>query len=151
MHALLFRIILRKIFKMKTIYLLLISTVMFVSCSKDDSTLDDIKLTSGYWVVTKSTKDGKDQTSAFADYKFVFADGGVVTATRGGNTVKGNWSRITDSGKIKFILDFSSPDFFREISEDWLVIKETPEVLELADTENGTLQGKDVLNFKAGN
>ncbi|MBK8108901.1 MAG: hypothetical protein IPK46_00430 [Saprospiraceae bacterium] len=135
---------------MKTFFLTVISAFVFFSCSSDD-TLINIDVSDHSWVVTKCTKDGEDITANFADYKFEFVIGGVLTATRGGSVIKGNWTRINDSSKTKLIIQFENPDYFREISEDWVIVKESTEVLELSDGDSGTIDGKDVLNFKAGN
>lgn len=143
-------VFLNKIFSMKTLILTLLSTVLFFSCGSDD-TLVNIDVSDHSWVVTKSTKDGEDRTANFSDYKFEFLVGGVLTATRGGSVIKGSWTRLNDSGKTKLIIQFDNPDYFREISEDWVIVKESNDVLELSDGDNGTITGKDVLNFKAGN
>lgn len=135
---------------MKTYILTFLSAVLFFSCSSDD-TLVNIDITDNAWVVTKSTKDGEDITASFADYKFEFLTGGTLSATRSGTVVKGSWTRINDSAKTKLVIQFDNPDFFREISEDWVIVKETTEVIELSDGDSGTIAGKDVLNFKAVN
>ena len=135
---------------MRALTLILLASLLMGACSTD-STLGTIDLTGSNWVVTKSTKDGEDITSYYTDYVFDFVEGGILTATRGGTVIKGTWSRIQDSGKTKLIIDFSSPDPFREISEDWVIVKENAEVLELSDGDSGSLAGKDVLNFKISN
>lgn len=135
---------------MKTFILTLLATVLFFSCSSDDA-LINTDVTDNSWVITKSTKDGADITANFSDYKFEFLASGVLTATRGGSAIKGSWTRLNDSGKTKLIIQFDNPDFFREISEDWVIVKENNEVIELSDGENGTINGKNVLNFKASN
>ena len=135
---------------MRIIGILLVGLLFLNSCS-NDNTLGNIDLSGSKWVVSKCVKDGQDISSEFADYVFDFIDGGVVTATKGGLVIKGSWSKIQDSGKTKFIINFANPDSFREISEDWIVVKENAEVLELSDSDSGSLTGKDVLNFKISN
>lgn len=135
---------------MRIIGILLIGLIFLSACS-NDNTLGNIDLKGSKWVVSKCVKDGQDIGSEFADYVFDFIEGGVVTATKGGLVIKGNWSKIQDSGKTKFIINFANPDYFREISEDWIVVKENAEVLELSDGDSGSLTGKDVLNFKISN
>lgn len=135
---------------MRIIGILFVGLLFLNSCS-NDNTLGNIDLTGSKWVVSKCVKDGQDIGSDFADYVFDFIDGGLVTATKGGLVIKGNWSKIQDSGKTKFIINFANPDSFREISEDWIVVKENAEVLELSDSDSGSLTGKDVLNFKISN
>ncbi len=135
---------------MRIFFITLLAALFLSSCSSDN-TLGNIDLTGSQWVISKSTKDGQDITSNFEGYVFDFVDGGLLTATKGGSVIKGNWSRVQDSGKTKLIISFDNPDYFREISEDWVIVKENAEVLELSDGESGSLAGKDVLNFKIFN
>lgn len=135
---------------MKVFFLSLFSTLVLFACSSDD-TLENRDLSDKTWVVTQSTKEGEDLTSYFANYRFQFTAEGILTATSGGTVIKGTWSRLNDSGKTKLIIQFDNPDFFREISEDWVIVKETNDVLQLSDGDTGTITGKDVLNFKAVN
>jgi hypothetical protein len=49
-------------------------------------------LTSGSWTLSSFVQRTEDKTSKFADYVFVFAANGTVTATSKGVEIQGSWS-----------------------------------------------------------
>ncbi|MDN3657968.1 hypothetical protein QWZ08_20115 [Ferruginibacter paludis] len=83
---------------------LLIGTMLFLTaCSKysptDTSTSTTVTpatlttaLTSGTWILSSFVQRTEDKTSKFADYVFVFAANGTVTATSKGVETQGTWS-----------------------------------------------------------
>lgn len=134
-------------------------TVLFLafttSCSKDDSLTDDLSTNlvsnrnienSGIWFVTLFSEDDRNQTNQFVGYSFEFKSNGLITASKAGVLIHGNWRYVTDSGKSKVIIGFSSGGIFDEISEDWEILQESDTSIKLKHVSGGN-GGLDLLEF----
>lgn len=138
---------------MKTrLFTLLLLVWGVVGCSDDDSSQsqkDQINdaVKSGTWRITYFWDTDHEETDHFTGYNFTFGDSGVLSATNGANTYTGTWSVITDSGKTKFIIEFSAPPDFEELSEDWEIITNTSTKIELKHVSGGG-GGTDYLTFQ---
>lgn len=111
-----------------------------MSCDDDSSNSPDNSapiLKESNWKVTNFNDKGRDQTSYFTGYSFDFQDGGVVKATSGSNVVSGTWGIRKDSGKTKLDLDFGNVPKFEDINEDWEIISQSSNKIELKDVSGG--------------
>ncbi|MCB0632304.1 MAG: hypothetical protein R2824_08740 [Saprospiraceae bacterium] len=134
---------------------IILSAITF-SCTKDDFSpngSDDLSVTevintlkSGDWVITYFF-DKKDETAHFSGYTFTFEDDGTLKATNGSSTVKGSWSNGKDDSKNKLNINFSSPDNFEDLSEDWHVLEKTDDKIRLEHLSGGN-GGTDLLTFE---
>lgn len=135
---------------MKTVLPLILAVFFFASCSKDDSVITKSKvettLDKGTWVVDYYWDSDHDETSNFAGYNFSFSSNGIITATNGSSSHQGTWTTGNDDSTVKLILDFSSPDDFKEISDDWHVTESTDSKISLEDVSGGN-GGTDYLVF----
>lgn len=125
------------------------------SCFKDDSLTDDFSTNlvsnrnienSGIWFVTLFSVDDRHQTNQFVGYSFEFKSNGLITASKAGVLIHGNWRYVTDSGKSKVIIGFSSGGIFDEISEDWEILQESDNSIKLKHVSGGN-GGLDLLEF----
>lgn len=124
--------------------LLLLTTGLFLSCSKDDnSVIPDPAAVSasltnaGQWRVTLYTKDSKDGTSDFTGYVFEFKSGNVLTASRSGVLLTGYWKTATDSGKTKLVIELPENDPLEELNEDWEVILQQADKIRMKHISGG--------------
>lgn len=146
---------------MKTrISFILLTTILslsVISCTKDDLSpggSDDVSptelvntLTGGSgWQITYFF-DKKDETARYGGYVFTFASDGKLTAVKGAATVSGSWSKGNDDSKSKLYINFSSPDAFEELSEDWVVLERTDTKVRLEHVSGGN-GGTDLLTFE---
>ncbi|RYY71357.1 MAG: hypothetical protein EOO13_03460 [Chitinophagaceae bacterium] len=113
------------------------------SCSKSDdergaSTAVATSLRSGTWRVTTYSDNGADETTDFNSFTFIFTNSGTVTATNSILTANGTWSTGIDDSKHKLNLNFSSPAFFSEISEDWEIVSQSSTQVSLRHVSGGS-------------
>lgn len=159
---------------MKTLKILpILGCILFLTtastCHNDDddsSKYDDNKhhdnsiltqnMQQGTWRITYYYDTDSDETSRFSNYTFSFASGNALTATNGNNTYTGNWS-VTDSNSgsdddnphsdIDFNIAFSSPANFADLTDDWDIVTNTGNKIELIDVSGGN-GGTDHLIFE---
>lgn len=149
---------------MKTIfYSFLTAFLMFgaVSCSSDDDNNStstsaaqvSSTITAGSWRITNYSEDGTDKTTDFTGYNFTFGTTNTVTAANGTNTYSGAWSAAKSdeddsaSSSVDFLLSFSTPATFTELTEDWQVQERSSSKLKLRHTSGGD-GGTDYLTFE---
>ena len=132
------------------------------SCSSEDTVINDnsteIKqitdmANSGTWRITNYIDSGQNETNDYTGYNFTFVNGGTLTASNGINTINGTWS-VTDqnssdddSNDIDFIIFFSTPPNFEELSDDWDIVSTTATKIDLIDISGGN-GGTDTLTFE---
>jgi hypothetical protein len=142
---------------MKNILFAVLTMLLFATtgCDKDDDsinttvTAENVKniASAGTWSVTYYYDTDHEETANFSGYKFTFQANGTVSASNDILTRSGTWLAINDSGKTKFILDFSTPLDFEEISEDWEVIALSATEIQLKHVSGGG-GGTDLLTFR---
>ncbi len=141
-------------------------SLMLLACSSDD---DDVKdnsqqisqieniVESGTWRITNFIDSGKNETSDFTGYDFLFNSDGSLIATNGTNTIDGTWSITDDSSSsssssdddIDFNIFFPVPDTndFEDLNDNWDIISSTSTKIELIDISGGN-GGTDNLTFE---
>ena len=143
-------------------FLMLCLLLIMLSCSSEDTAMVDnsteieqikINAYSGSWSITSYIDSGKNETNDYTGYNFTFVDGGTLTASNGVNTINGTWS-VTDqnssdddSDDIDFIIFFSAPPNFEDLSDDWDIVSSTATKIELIDVSGGN-GGTDTLTFE---
>jgi len=143
-------------------FLMLCLLLIVLSCSSEDTAMVDnsteIKqitdlADSGTWRITNYVDSGNNETNDYTGYNFTFVNGGTLTASNGVNTINGTWS-VTDqnssdddSNDIDFIIFFSAPPNFEELSDDWDIVSTTATKIELIDISGGN-GGTDTLTFE---
>lgn len=109
-------------------------------------------VSSGTWKITYYYDTDHEETSSFAGYNFTFGANNALTASNGTNNYEGTWS-VTDSNSnddsisdLDFIIAFSAPAQFEELSDDWEIIEKSSTVIKLKDVSGGN-GGTDFLTF----
>lgn len=120
--------------------------VLFAACHKssdDDSNNPSSGNTpSGKWAVHYYWDKDKDETSDFSGYSFEFQSNGTfVAGIPGGSTVNGSWS--TSSSKLT--ISITGNDKLDNLSDDWLIIEQTDNLIKLKDDNDTHLEE---LHFK---
>ena len=143
-------------------FLMLCLLLIVLSCSSEDTAMVDnsteIKqitdlADSGTWRITNYVDSGNNETNDYTGYNFTFVNGGTLTASNGVNTINGTWfvtdqnSSDDDSNDIDFIIFFSAPPNFEELSDDWDIVSTTATKIELIDISGGN-GGTDTLTFE---
>ncbi len=150
---------------LKNLLLLVLTVLVFKSCSKDDddnlkivdaSEIPTIKaeISTGDWRITYYFDSDKDETSDYAGYVFTFQEDGVLAVSNGSTALSGAWSITSSdnsnddssSSDVDFNIVFSSPDLFEELSDDWEIKKYTSTTIELIDISGGD-GSTDLLTF----
>ncbi|HUR11938.1 MAG TPA: hypothetical protein VM012_11240 [Flavitalea sp.] len=115
---------------------LLITSTVFVSCSKNDdnSTAADpsSQIVMGTWKV-QYYFDNADETSDFNNFTFTFNNDGTLTATNGTISAGGGWTVINDDGKKKFVLTIVSTSVLQKLNDDWQIVSSSSTELKLKD------------------
>lgn len=132
--------------------------VTISSCSKDDSnpsSKDTVTntVTDGSWRITYFFDTDKEETGNFTGYNFTFGSDGVLTARNGINTYSGSWSITSSSSNddslddLDFMIFFTTPSDFEELSEDWEILSRSDSKIELRHISGGN-GGTDLLTFE---
>lgn len=133
--------------------LMVLCLCILISCQKSDddaSTTDNLNSTmpvsSGTWYVTLFSEDATVETSRFYNYQFAFQPNGTITAVKGSTEIKGSWKKLNDSGKTKMVLTFPNVSPFDELNEDWEILIQNQDVIQLKHVSGGN-GGTDLLTF----
>ena len=123
---------------------------LIISCSKDDETkveekitaadMSEIKATveSGDWRITNYSDADNDESTNYVGYSFTFNSDGILGATNGNTSVSGAWSMTTsDVDELDFNIFFTSPAIFEELADDWEIVKYSSTKIELKDVSGG--------------
>lgn len=150
----------------KKINYLLILTVAFLGgCQEnEDPRSEEIQkikteMASGPWVISKFIDSGKDETSDFLGFVFVFNPSGALSAKRGSLEFTGTWSVTNSSGKnnsqgndnsqddLDFNIFFNLSNEFEDLNDDWAILTHTSTEIELTDVSGGD-GSVDFLTFR---
>lgn len=137
--------------------------VLTYSCSSDDNgnSTDNSSIAavvntmnSGTWRITKYIDSENDETADFSGYNFTFTENNILMASKGTEEIMGSWLVSADnsnddspSNDLDFIIAFSGPAKFMELSDDWDIQSRTSTKLELIDVSGGN-GGTDYLTFE---
>jgi hypothetical protein len=107
----------------------------------DDDDIDDSDIKSilmeGSWFIAQFRDEGKDRTSLFEGYVFVFKSNGKVEATTDNTTVIGEWSSNGDSGELEIEIEFENSEPLEELEDDWHVQEYNEGKITLVDDFEG--------------
>jgi hypothetical protein len=134
---------------------LLALSISLASCSKsnDDnpssSSTNKTDQVSGNWTITYYFDSGKDETSDFNGYSFVFNPDGSLLAVTGSTTFTGTWrigdsSSDDDSSSNKLVINITGNKYMDDLQDDWLIIKISDTEISLQDDN---LSSAEVLRF----
>ncbi len=138
----------------------ILGVVTFTSCedfeginvSLDDLGISKLNLMQNYLedqnlVISKFIVGGEDLTSEFSGYEFLFSQSGDVSAVFAGDTVLGNWNVELQDSIPKMTMAFGEvSEPLEKLNEDWLLIKQENDLLELKDI-NSKDGNMDYLTF----
>ena len=142
--------------------LIFFALILNYSCSSEDagnpinnnsiSTVVNT-MNSGTWKITKYIDGEINETADFSGYNFTFTENNILMASKA-EDIMGSWLVVTDdsnadssSTALDFIIAFSGPDKFTELSDDWDIKSSTSIKLELIDTSGGNGE-TDYLTFE---
>ncbi|MFM1829446.1 MAG: hypothetical protein RL624_1687 [Bacteroidota bacterium] len=123
-----------------------ISSLLFLSCSKDNLSNVWSYVTKGTWRVTLYQENGVSKLYYFSNYDFTFSNS-TVTATRNATTVTGTFSTKYDDSKNKLVLNFGNTSPFNELNDDWEILEESATKIRMQDVSGGS-GGTDLLTFE---
>lgn len=136
--------------------LLLLSTIIFISCSSDDDAGDvitnefkqiEIILPQSDWRVSEYFSNGTDQTIEFESFDFTFTEDGTVEVQNDLFTEVGTWNYVsTAEAGEQLLLQFSQTATpFDKLSKNWTILSLSISNIELSTVDaNGEI---DRLTF----
>lgn len=86
-------------------------------------------------------EDGRDKTSLFNGYLFIFRQNGTVTATEAGQSINGTYSVYQDDGRLELEMVFPTNTALYELRDDWYFVSQNQNTIRFDD--NG-----DVIEFQ---
>jgi hypothetical protein len=135
----------------KSIIAFFILVIAFLAFKRPDVSLKKkalkSKVTKGKWKVNLYRDNGVDETNNYTGYEFQFEPNGTVIATKDENMLSGSWRSQIDGRSTKLHVEFSTASQLDELSEDWNVMKQGEDSLELEDVTTGH-GGIDYLNLQ---
>ena len=123
-----------------------ISSLLIISCSKENITNIASYVTKGTWRVTLYQENGVSKLYYFSNYDFIFSNS-TVTATRNASTVTGTFSTKYDDSKNKLVLNFGNTSPFNELNDDWEILEESATKIRMQDVSGGN-GGTDLLTLE---
>ena len=123
-----------------------ISSLLIISCSKENITNIASYVTKGTWRVTLYQENGVSKLYYFSNYDFIFSNS-TVTATRNASTVTGTFSTKYDDSKNKLVLNFGNTSPFNELNDDWEILEESATKIRMQDVSGGN-GGADLLTLE---
>lgn len=144
--------------------MLIVFTILLnCSCSSDDdgNSLNNNSIStvvktmnSGTWKITKYIDSENNETAEFSGYDFTFTENNILMANKGADEIMGSWLVATNSSNddsptndLDFIISFSGPEKFMELTDDWEIKSSTSNKLELIDVSGGNGE-TDYLTFE---
>lgn len=127
----------------KILVALIASLFVLGACNKVKTKDVNNTITEGKWRVSYFSEDGENETYYFTGYEFTFNDNGSVQAVSQNGNVNGTWSTTDDnsnddsSSDVDLNLVFPATNNFDEISDDWDVISQSDDKIELQDISGG--------------
>ncbi len=100
----------------------------------------------GQWKVTRYLDKDRDRTSYYAGVSFDFKSAQVITATKGTSITNGTWRSYSDSGTQKLDITFPAANKLDELNEDWEIISQTTNSIQLKNVSGGN-GGISYLDF----
>ena len=130
---------------------LLALTISIASCSKsnDDNVNPNnstkVEQVSGDWTVTFFTDSGKDETSDFSGYAFVFGTDGILTATGNSSTFTGTWwigskSSDDDNSSNRLNIVITGNKAMDHLTDDWVIISLSNTSIQLRDDNPASME-----------
>jgi hypothetical protein len=138
---------------MKKLFFIPVLAILFAACSNSDTTSDPVAdlstktnmVMQSNWKVTQYIDSGKDETSDFAAYSFMFNTDGSFTAVASGATYTGSWilaagsnspddsGNNSDDNLDKLTITISGNKQMDDLNHKWLVEKITATEIWLRD------------------
>lgn len=132
-------------------YFVLLLAIAFLGGCQEDSNpaSDEIQkirdgMVSSQWVISKYIDSGKDETSDFAGFIFVFNTNGSLSAKKGSIEYLGTWSITNSSGSnsnsqedLEFNIFFNLTNEFEDLNDDWDILSHSSTKIELNDVSGG--------------
>ena len=122
------------------------SSLLIISCSKENITNIASYVTKGTWRVTLYQENGVSKLYYFSNYDFIFSNS-TVTATRNASTVTGTFSTKYDDSKNKLVLNFGNTSLFNQLNDDWEILEESATKIRMQDVSGGN-GGTDLLTLE---
>ena len=136
---------------MKKLIVLIVILFAFVACEDDENldrntaTSEDLTLsmTSADGLrISEFREDGRDKTSSYSIFLFLFREDGTVTAEEGGQSINGTYSVFRDDGRLELEMAFpSSSGILNELTDDWYFISQSDNLIRFEDSG-------DVIEFR---
>lgn len=134
--------------------------LLTLSCTKEDDDNTTVKIQDqiqtnvqkGNWRITQFVDSGENEIENYIGYDFTFSSSGVLTTTNGTDSYAGTWS-ISDKDNnddsiddLHFNIQFDLNNDFEELSDDWDIISQSPDKIQLIDISGGN-GDTDYLTF----
>ncbi len=139
--------IISTVFKICIAFYVIVLISILSSCTTEETPdISNQVLANNVWEVTYFFDKDKDETTDFAGYSFTFSDQGVATATNGSTSKTGTWSKISDDGFQKLVINFGIGKPLEELNDDWIIQEESTSFMKLMDDNDTHLEE---LHFQA--
>jgi len=121
----------KRLHQITPILLLLISSFLVNSCSKEKIEQNIIvdAVTNGRWLVTQFTEAGTDVSSEFVVFEFQFYDNGTVQAINGSTITPGTWTANVDAKTITSTFTSSNTTLNR-LNDTWKIFNSSLTLVE---------------------
>lgn len=122
-----------------------------LSCSKNNdnnvtpSSTNKVEQVSGNWTVSYYLDSGKDETSDYSGYQFVFATDGSLTASGLPGTFTGTWwigskGSDDDQSSNRLNIMISGNKAMDHLQHDWVILKLSDAEIWLKDDNSSSME-----------
>jgi hypothetical protein len=84
--------------------------------------------------ISEFIEEGRDKTSIFSPYRFLFNSDGTVIASKTGTSISGTYRVFRDDGRVELRMDFPNNSELYELTDDWYFISQSANVIRFEDS-----------------
>lgn len=124
----------------------------FISCVENDNPTENIADTNSFleatqnerWVISKFVEEGRDLTTNYVGYTFLFAQDRKLSVENKSELSQGTWRIQRDENIPELYLQFVNNRLLEELNEDWEIVEFSSTQISLIEADDA---GIDTLIF----
>jgi hypothetical protein len=127
---------------MKLLFFIVFLSIGMISCQKEDtanttndstSSVNEFLRNANGFRITELIEEGRNKTSQFSTFLFLFKENGIVTAAQSDTIISGTYLVFRDDSKTELRMTFPNTSILSELSDDWYFISQKAHTIRFED------------------